>query len=333
MRPRRADIDAAKGLAILFVVFGHLVARADPRGVGWYEPLRQAVYAFHMPFFLYLSGLVAAETGMLLRPRAAWPGVAAARARRLLLPFFGLGALVLAGKLTLAPLMHVDNAPASLGAGLNGLLWHTAASPALSIWYLFVLFVVSLASMAALDGRPRRLPWLIGAALALYALPLPAYAYADRIGRYALFFLLGAGAGLLGERWLGVLGRAWKPAMALFLVALGGIALCGRHWPQAPVMLAVGTLSFPALHGFLRQMRDSRLRRSFLVLGRYSFMIYLFNTLCIGFAKGALLRWVSWDGANFPWFAALLMLAGVLGPMALKRGVLVHVPVLDKLTD
>jgi fucose 4-O-acetylase-like acetyltransferase len=76
---RRADIDRAKGLAILLVVFGHLVARADPAGVDWYEPLRRAVYAFHMPFFLYLSGLVAARSGMLLAPKAAWRRVAAGR--------------------------------------------------------------------------------------------------------------------------------------------------------------------------------------------------------------------------------------------------------------
>ncbi len=72
---RRADIDSAKGLAILLVVFGHLVARADPAGVTWYEPLRRAVYAFHMPFFLYLSGLVAVLSGMLTVPPPAWPGI------------------------------------------------------------------------------------------------------------------------------------------------------------------------------------------------------------------------------------------------------------------
>jgi fucose 4-O-acetylase-like acetyltransferase len=55
---RRADLDRAKGFAILFVVFGHIVARQDPASVHWYEPLRRAIYGFHMPFFLYLSGIV-----------------------------------------------------------------------------------------------------------------------------------------------------------------------------------------------------------------------------------------------------------------------------------
>ncbi len=114
---RRTDIDAAKGLAILLVVFGHLVARADPAGVHWYEPLRRAVYAFHMPFFLYLSGLVAARSGALFVPLAAWPGLARRRAVRLLVPFLGLGLLVVVGKVGAARLMYVDNLPRAWALG------------------------------------------------------------------------------------------------------------------------------------------------------------------------------------------------------------------------
>ncbi len=190
---RRDDIDLTKGLAILLVVFGHLVARTDPAGVDWYEPLRRAVYAFHMPLFLYLSGLVAVLSGTLLAPRMAWPKVARARAKRLLVPFLGLGVLTVLGKLPASHVMFVDNAPAGLLSGLSALVWHTLHSPALSVWYLFVLFVVSLGSMVILDGQTRRLPWLLGGLLLLYALPLPAYVYLDRVGHYAIFFGLGAG--------------------------------------------------------------------------------------------------------------------------------------------
>jgi fucose 4-O-acetylase-like acetyltransferase len=55
---RRLDLDRAKGLAIVLVVLGHVVARDQPPGVEWYEPFRYAIYRFHMPFFLYLSGTV-----------------------------------------------------------------------------------------------------------------------------------------------------------------------------------------------------------------------------------------------------------------------------------
>lgn len=75
------------------------------------------------------------------------------------------------------------------------------------------------------------------------------------------------------------------------------------------------------------------LRGSLLFLGRYSFMIYLGNTACIGLAKGVLLRALPWDGAHFYLFAAVLMAAGIGGPVALKRGVCARFPALDRLTD
>ncbi len=146
---RRTDIDMAKGLAILLVVFGHLVARTDPAGVGWYEPLRRAVYGFHMPLFFYLAGLVYA-----LRP-----GFLGKRAVRLLVPFFGLGVLEVLCKLVAARVMFVDNAPAGLAPGLADLVWHTAASPALSIWFLFVLFVYCAAGGWCFWGWARHCTW------------------------------------------------------------------------------------------------------------------------------------------------------------------------------
>ncbi|WP_298215327.1 acyltransferase [Acidocella sp.] len=330
--PRRADLDMGKGLAILLVVFGHLVARQDPQHLHWYEPLRRAIYAFHMPFFMYLSGFAAALSGVLLRGRAGWAQTARARAQRLLLPFFSLGLLVLAGKLLASPILFVDNRPAGIRAGLLGLFWHTAASPALSIWYLFVLFVVSLATLWLLNGQARRLSWLLAAALALYALPLPAYIYLDRVGAYAPFFLLGAMAGLAAPRWERIMDRLWPLALALLLAGLAAVALWGQSEAQKSVMLPLGALSLPALHGLLRCLNIGWLCRLFLFFGRYSFMIYLGNTICIGLAKAALLHFLPWDAAHFGVYAAALMTAGMLGPVMVKRHAFRRVKILDRLT-
>ena len=329
--PRRQDIDIAKGFTILLVVFGHLVARADPAGVGWYEPLRRAVYAFHMPFFLYLSGLVAVLSGMALTPRSAWPGIAAARARRLLLPFFALGLFIVGAKFLAAKFIVVDHVPRALLPGLADLFWHTASSPAVSIWYLFVLFTVSLGAMFWLRGSPRRYPALLAGCALLYVIPLPAYVYLDRIGTYAVFFAAGAGAGLLGAGWDCFIDRHWKPLLAMLLGALLAIMVYGAGWPEKYLLLPVGMLAMPALHGSLRSLTPSS--PGLLLLGRYSFMIYLFNTLCIGLTKGLLLLVCSWDGAHFLPVAAALMVAGTLGPIALKVWAFRFVPALDRLTD
>jgi len=329
---RRGDIDRAKGLAILLVVFGHIVARADPAGVSWYEPLRRAVYAFHMPFFLYLSGMAAVYAGGIFLPPAAWGRFAAARARRLLTPFLVMGVLIVAGKCLAARVMFVDNVPAGFVSGLASLVWNTAESPALSIWYLFVLFVLSIAAPVLIWADRGRLRALLGAACLLYALPLPAYVYLDHVGRYALFFALGVWAAAAGEGWLRLVDRTWRLLGVFFAVCLAAIALFGAAWPLPPELLFIGALSMPVLHGLVR---NSVLFSGpvFLFLGRYCFMIYLFNTMFIGLAKGVLLHAASWDGANFLPVAMTLMLAGTLGPVALKRLVLRRSRILDRFTN
>jgi len=326
---RRTDIDRAKGLAILLVVFGHLVARADPAGVTWYEPLRRAVYAFHMPFFLYLSGMAAVYAGLLRLRQEDWPRFAAARARRLLLPFLAVGVLTVAGKCLAARIMFVDSPPPDFWSGLAGLVWNTQASPATSIWYLFVLFVVSIAA-PVFGGRAFL---LLAAGLLLYFCPLPGFLFLDHIGRYAVFFALGVSAAAAEPAWTAVVDRYWGILAAVFAVALAAIVVFGASWPPVAELLPVGALSMPVLHGLVR---NSRLCSGpvFLWLGRYSFMIYLFNTWFIGLSKGFfLLLAASWDGEKFLPAAMTMMLAGTLGPVALKRLVFRRNKILDRFTN
>jgi len=56
------------------------------------------------------------------------------------------------------------------------------------------------------------------------------------------------------------------------------------------------------------------------------------DTIAIGVVKGSLLRVWSWDGVNFLAFAPILVLAGILIPITVKRVVLSRAVVLDRMT-
>ena len=213
------DIDRAKGLAILLVVFGHLVARQGPHGVAWYEKARILVYLFHMPFFMYLSGYVAFRSGAARTPLVAWPALARRRAARLLLPFLLFGLAILGGKFVAALVVPVDNVPPAPWLGLRALLWNTDASPATSVWYLAVLFVFSVATPLLVRWRAAL---ALGAAL-LFLLPLPPVLYADRMGAYLLFFV----AGGLGRRCGVALAAAGRPGT--LGVPAGAACVVGRR--------------------------------------------------------------------------------------------------------
>jgi fucose 4-O-acetylase-like acetyltransferase len=329
---RRLDIDRAKGLAITLVVFGHIVARQDPAHVHWYQPLRRAVYAFHMPFFFYLSGMVSFLAGHVRVLPAGWARLAASRVRRLLVPFVLMGALIIAGKMLAARFMFVDNAPRSLLAGLIDLVWNPARSPAYSLWYLAVLCALSLMTpMLAWVLRGRLVP-VIAVFAALELANPPWHLYLADFCRYGLFYALGIGAGALGTRWTGWIDRWRWPLLGAFATGFAAIALAGHRWPFDARLLVFGVLAMPALHSLVRISWLSS-DRTLVTIGRYSLMIYLFNTIFIGLTKGLLLHVTSWNGDHFPAFFAALMLAGMLGPIMLKRTVLRAFPPLDRMTE
>ena len=307
-------------MAILFVVFGHIVARADPQNVFWYEPIRRAIYAFHMPFFLYLSGIAAALSGGLFLPPEKWPILARSRFKRLLVPFLLLGATIVLGKCLAGKFIFVDNQPMDVVSGLENLVWHTAKSPAISIWYLVVLFVLSVVAPVLIQADHGGMRWLLAFTLLLYFLPLPQYVYLDHIGKYAVFFAIGAYAGRQDTGWTRFVDRSWHLYLAVLLAALALVSCFGAGLPEQVYLLPIGVISMPALHGLVRNAALA-LAPVFLWLGRNSFMIYLFNTICIGLVKGALLRVTSWDGSHFLPFAVVLMLSGCLGPILLRRTV------------
>jgi len=337
---RQSDLDRAKGLAILLVVFGHLVARQTPAGVTWYDPMRIAVYLFHMPLFMYLSGYVTFLSGAARTPRAEWPHLVRRRAGRLLVPFVVFGLAVLCSKLLVSRFAHVDNVPQGFWPGVRALVWDTEHSPATEVWYIAALFAFCVITPPLLSLRHGRAV-LLGAAVLVYLLPLPPMLYLDRIGSYLIFFVLGGLAADASRRWLVVVDRIWLPALAALALAVLPVSLgwISFHWtegaqgfPYKWALLVAGVLSLPAMHGLVRH--GAAARASVLaLLGRYVFVIYLLNTVFIGLTKAVLLEFVSWEGAHFVPFALVLMAAGVCGPLLTKRLVLRHLPALDRATD
>ncbi|RIL06867.1 MAG: acyltransferase [Proteobacteria bacterium] len=331
-RRRFTDIDLAKGLAITLVVFGHVVAREAPAGNDWYVAAKHLVYQFHMPFFMFLSGAVFEATHAPPGGPAAYRHWVARKAARLLPGFALFSLLIWAGKAVASRFLHVDNAPTGGVEELLRIFATPASSVAGSLWYVYVLFEFFLVFPLVYRAAGGRLAPIVAFAACLHAaslaFPLPDLFAIDRFCEYALFFALGFVFVRHHDALAPLLRRRAPLFGALFALSFASLL----PWPDARSKTLVGLCAIPALIGAVGAIRGERARSALLLLGEYTFSIYLMNTLCIGLAKGLLLEVLPWDGARFLLFFPVLFAAGLVGPLLLHRHVLVRVPALARIT-
>lgn len=331
-RRRFTEIDMAKGFAIALVVFGHVVAREAPAGNEWYVAAKQLVYQFHMPFFMFLSGAVFQATYAPIEGFASYRRYASKKASRLVPGFVLFSLLIWAGKAGATRFLHVDNAQSG---GLDALLrifTEPAVSVAASLWYVYVLLELQLVFplLLALFGGSVAAVIAVAAALhvASLAIDLPSLFAIDRFFEYALFFSLGFAWIRRYDALTALVSRRAVLFAGLFALSFASIEI----WPDARSKTVIGLCSIPALFALVASIPAGRARSALLLLGEYTFSIYLMNTIAIGFTKGVLLKLLPWDGANFLLFFPALFAVGLLGPVLLHRWVLVHLPALARIT-
>ena len=91
MTERSAYIDNLKGILISLVVIGHLISYMEISGSQIPNVISNYIYLFHMPFFIFLSGLFVART----YEKNAWEGqIASASTFLILYIFFRLASAI-----------------------------------------------------------------------------------------------------------------------------------------------------------------------------------------------------------------------------------------------
>jgi hypothetical protein len=235
----------------------------------------------------------------------------------------------------------VDNPPEGLWGGLRDLFWTTGQSPAVTVWYLFVLFLSTAIALPLLRLGVGT-TGLVALGLVLQTVDVPPVAYLDRLAAYFVFFAAGAWVAERQDRLLPLFERLqplwWAAFAAALAVAVafftGEVGDGSAMWVDSrAARLVCGLLCIPALHGLIRLPPVSGWNWP-LFLGRYAMAIYLFNTLAIGFAKAVLIAaGVGWTRDAFPVHVVALTAAGLALPILVKALLLRRLPALDRLTD
>lgn len=328
-RARLEDIDLAKGLAIILVVWGHIVAGPTPPGNDWYAQTKYFVYLFHMPFFMFLSGVVAGYGYQSMATLGAWSNFVKKKLVRLLPAYVIFGAIIVIGKLIAVKFVFVDNVPSSLWGGLWDVLTMPLNSGAKSLWFIYVLFFFYLTLHPwMMLCRQRLLPLLV-IAFILQFVNAPEVLLLGTYVKFLFFFILGLAAGIHQPHFRYILQKAGFSSVALFL----GAVVLAYSMPTLPGKLIVGTASIPALLYLINQLRSDKLKQAIGLCGRYSFVIYLLNTICIGVIKALGLKIHAWDNHAFLAFAPALLIGGVMLPIYIKKWIFSRTPLLDRITQ
>jgi fucose 4-O-acetylase-like acetyltransferase len=304
---RLGEIDKLKGFAIFLVVLGHIVARENPANNDWYVELKSTIYLFHMPLFMFLSGLILAYARKPIDSLGAYLRYVNNKFYRLMPAYLLFSLVVFIGKLAMGSVMHVDNSVGSL-LDYFDVLTNPLGSYCAYLWYIYVLFIFYAIAPLVYALTRNQIHLCLPVCLILHFMELPGLFALSSLGEYAFVFFLGCVAGehyAAYSNWISRYGAAF---VTPFLVVL----CYATEWGIPK--FAMGLLAIPACQALVSlKLADSW---GFLkTLSYYTFPIYLMNTLFIGLTKGVLFKFATWDNFNFLWFAPVLLVAGTLGPI------------------
>ncbi len=321
---RLLDIERGKGLAIALVVLGH-ISRTAPEGNAWYGVLKNAIYFFHMPFFMFLSGFTMYYVYRAIPSFADYRAFVGQKFFRLMPAFFLFGIFILAGKIIAAPYVFIDNPPAGFISGAADILFRPRNSSAGSLWYIYVLFAYYALLPIALWVFRGRIIFILLLGIAVHWVPATDWFMLDAVAHYLVYLTIGFYVSQHYQQWTAFIDRfAW------FLFALFAASIpLAMEYPITKT--AAGLLSIPALHALVRMpwLNQSKV---LLTLGAYTYSIYLLNTIVIGVVKGAALKFLPWGGPGFIVLMCVLLASGIVLPILIRRYVFTRFTWLEKIT-
>jgi len=191
------------------------------------------------------------------------------------------------------------------------------------LWYIYVLFIFYALAPFLYHFTRGQIAWALPLAFLFQFYDATNWFCISSCLEYSFVFILGCVAGEKYESYSAIVEKIGPVAAFTFILALA-LAI-----PLDIPKFALGLLSIPACHAMMT-MRVGW-GKALLCLATYTFPIYLMNTMFIGVTKGVMLKFTTWDGLNFLWFGAVLLMAGLAGPILAKKWFISRVPALNRM--
>jgi fucose 4-O-acetylase-like acetyltransferase len=330
---RDSLIDVGKGAAIALMVLGHVIqCTAMNLDEFWNHPMVQIIYAFHMPLFMFLSGVV---VGYSRKKNIAT--VIKAKSRSLAIPYITWTITIYVTQVAVAYFITEVDLP-SLLAAVKGLVGGTR------MWYLWVLFILSVITPFT-EGLTKKIgPILAGflTCVILFILPIhhgqiyqvkwlsPFYFVGFFVGRYR--------GNIAAPSWL------LRSLTCCFLILLPFLQVSDFIYinlfsGSLGRMLFRYALAFSGIGAFvyaISALKHGFLRKQFETLGLYSLDIYALQSILVLFID--ILRRpanaLAWNFGFIPVLTIFVLVSSVLiSKYALRRSQFLSVVFLGSQLD
>ena len=318
MSNRLTDIDIAKGMCIVLVVIGHYIPNNSPE---WYLTLIDVIYSFHMPLFMYASGLIYHAT----KKPVKYNQFVLKKFKRLGIPYILVSWLIICIKLLSGKTMYLEN-PVSFSSFYE-ILYIPAAG--YFLWYVYVLFLVFL--VIPIFNTPIKINFLLLLSLIWLIIPVQSTDLfcINQLKSHLFYFV----AGCFVSRYQSIIRiKIENISVFLFVLCFIVLYLFAHVYSNLSstfilrcmyVCLAlIGICIMLKISQYI-ELHTQKLKYIFLKLALYSYTIYLFHTSFEGFAKSFFVKYpLTRYLDNSTSFCIMVLIAvsiGIAGPIVLHQ--------------
>lgn len=307
-------IDIAKAICIILVVIGHYIPETHPL---WYGEMRNVIYTFHMPLFMFASGYIYIAT----KKEISYSDFIWRKVKRLMVPYLTVSVLVVTIKLCTQGQAYVEN-PVTPLSYLKILYLPEAGYFLWFIWALWWMFI-----LIPLFRTPRsRLGLLVVAALLPSAARyMPEEFCFKEFSKMLQYFVMGVVAYdwkhyLLGLKQIPL----WFYCIAFSVIEVlpyiggGGISLLTASMGIAFILRVSYSIK--------DHVTNHAWGRIIMLISTASYIIYLLHTTFEGFAKALVFKFPYLSDLSndimFSIGAVFVISTGVIVPVLLYKYVL-----------
>lgn len=314
-KKRLLDIDIAIALSIILVVYGHLLF--DSSFPDWYIKSRTLVYKFHMPLFMFFSGFLMALSYKPIHNKTEYLSFISKKARKFIPAYLLFSVLFL-----VLETLRIGFTTEQLKTDVTDILFSPSKAPAGFLWYIYVLFqyYMILPLIMWLEKKHWSLILILGALV--HFIDGTSFLNLDLFFYYFLFIVLGVLAYTHFAKYYNfVVKFGW-----MFLIAFL-VQISFNLFEASKLML--GLLSIPSIHYIAIQLEKTKMVSQLINIGRYTYYIYLMNTLVMGTLY---LVFISYFNIELNLLLILvLFLCGIFIPIIIYKNIIRKVPILNKI--